>query len=70
VSKQLGFQQVEGNGSAIQLHEGTAAACTEIVNSARDQFLSCPCFAFDQDRGICWLRQSYSPRRGIASGPH
>src|SRR5437588_6696451 len=37
VTKELAFQQVEGNGSAVQLYERTAAPQTDVVNRPRDQ---------------------------------
>src|ERR1700751_688526 len=36
VSKEFAFQQVKGNGGAIQFHERPTAACADVVNSTGD----------------------------------
>src|SRR5437588_2378539 len=52
VTKELAFQQVEGNGSAVQLYERTAAPQTDVVNRPRDQFFSGARFSLNQHSRI------------------
>src|SRR6185369_9088033 len=40
VSKEFAFQQVKGNGRAIQFYEGPSAACADVVNGASNQFFA------------------------------
>src|SRR6266850_2711770 len=54
MSKELAFQEIERNGSAIQLYEWASAPHTEVVNRARDQLLAGACFSLDQNGGIRW----------------
>src|SRR5437899_9481459 len=53
VAKKLTFQQIQRNGSAIQLCERASAPRADVVNRARDQLLAGACFALDKDGGIC-----------------
>jgi hypothetical protein len=53
VTEQLAFQQIQRNGSAIQLYEGAPASRAEVVNRLRDQFLAGACLSFDKNGGIC-----------------
>jgi hypothetical protein len=52
MAKKFAFQQVERDGSAIQLYKRAAAARTDVVNRSRDQLLTGPCFALDKNCGI------------------
>jgi hypothetical protein len=52
VTKKLAFQQIERNGSAIQLYERTPASRAEVVNCARDQLLAGACLSLDKNGGI------------------
>src|SRR5260221_12520575 len=65
VSKQLAFQQARRNGRAVQLNEGLRAPWAQIMNGARDQFLSRACLAINQDRRIRW-RDSFHMFEGSA----
>src|SRR5262250_2254824 len=40
VSKKLAFQQIKGNGRAIQLDEGTPTSRAEVMDRAGDEFLA------------------------------
>jgi len=53
VAKKLAFQQIEWDGSAIQLYEMASAARADVVNGARDQLLTGARFSLDKNRGIC-----------------
>src|ERR1700719_4135438 len=48
MAKQLAFQQIEGDGSAVQLYERTPAPQTDVVNRSRNQLFSGACFSMDQ----------------------
>ena len=54
VTKKLTFQQIQRNGSAIQLYERTPASRAEVVNCARDQLLAGACLSLDKNGGIGW----------------
>src|ERR1700731_2666872 len=47
VAKELAFQQIQRNGSAIQPYEGTSAPRAEVVNRVRDELLAGACFSLD-----------------------
>lgn len=71
VPKQFAFQQVKGNGCAIQLYERTSDACTAIVNGTGDQLLTRTRFPKDQGGGIgrCYpfhLREYELQSRAVA----
>ena len=48
MAEELAFQQIEGNGGAIQLHEWASAPPADVVNRARDQLFAGACFSLDQ----------------------
>src|SRR5258708_15433345 len=48
VPEQFALQKIEGNGRAIQRHEGASAAPAEIVNGAGYQLLAGSGFSQDQ----------------------
>ena len=52
MAKELAFQQTGGNRGAIEFDEGPFPSAAEIVERARDQFLSTSCLAENQHRGI------------------
>src|SRR5712692_5272107 len=52
VTKEFAFEEPGRDGSAIQLHEGVRAAWAEVVNRARDQFLTSAGLTVNQHRGI------------------
>ena len=52
VAKKLAFQQIQRNGSAIQLYERASAPRADVVNRARDQLLAGAGFSLDQHSGI------------------
>jgi hypothetical protein len=47
MTKELTLEEIEGNGSAIQLYERAAAARTDVVNRVRDQLLARAGFSLD-----------------------
>jgi hypothetical protein len=53
VTKKLTFQQIQRNGSAIQLYERTPASRAEVVNCARDQLFAGASLSLDKNRGTC-----------------
>src|SRR5882672_4425770 len=53
MSKELAFQEIERNGSAIQLYERASAPRTDVVNRAGDQLLAGAGFSLDKNGGIC-----------------
>src|SRR5215471_6681738 len=52
VSKEFALQQVEGDGSAIQLYERASAASAGVMNGSGDQLFARACLAKDQHSGI------------------
>src|SRR6202044_995947 len=48
VPEKLAFEQSFGNGSAIDLDEGTLGALGMLVDRARDEILANPAFAADE----------------------
>src|SRR5258705_4753108 len=50
VPEQLALEQTCRNGRAIELDERFRAPRTQIMNPARNQFLSCACLSIDQHR--------------------
>ena len=52
VTKKLTFQQIQRNGSAIELYERTPVPRAEVVNRARDQLLAGASFSLDKNSGI------------------
>ena len=52
VAKELAFQQIKRNRSAIQLYEWPSATRTEIVNRVSNQFFARPGFPQDKHGGI------------------
>src|SRR6266849_6975912 len=52
VAKELTFQQIQRDGSAIQFYKRASAPRAEVMNRARDQFLSSAGFTLDKNRGI------------------
>src|SRR4029077_15597783 len=52
VPEKFALLKIEGNGRAIQRHEGASAAPAEIVNGAGDQLLASARFAKHQHSGI------------------
>src|SRR6202040_1542592 len=58
MAKKLAFQQIERNGSAIQLYEWASAPRTEVVYGVCDQILAGARFSLDKGSGICWSHNS------------
>ena len=52
VAKELAFQQIEGNSSAIQFNKRASAPHAQIVDRARNQFLARACLSLDENGGI------------------
>ena len=51
MAKELTLEQVEGDGGAVQLNEGAAISCAEVVNRLRDQLFPGSRFALNQYGG-------------------
>src|ERR1700730_6878348 len=54
MAKELTFQQIERNSSAIQFYERASAPRADVVNCASDQLLTGTCFSLNKNGGICW----------------
>src|SRR4029077_2572057 len=52
VSEKFALQKIEGNGRAIQLHEGASAAPAPVVDGVSNQFLAGTSFTKNQHSGI------------------
>src|SRR5258708_6918144 len=52
MAKQLAFQQIERDGSAVQLDERTSAPRADVVDRARNQLLTCARFSLNKNGGI------------------
>src|SRR5215831_3415602 len=52
MSEQLTLQQIKGNCSTIQLHEGATAPCAQIMDGTCDQLLACTCLPKNQHSRI------------------
>src|SRR5882724_4218577 len=53
VSEQLAFQQTRRNSRAVELDERLRAPRTQIMDGARDQFLSCTRVSIDEHGRVC-----------------
>jgi hypothetical protein len=49
MTEELSFQQIAGNGGAVDLNKGATVARTDIVNCLCDQLLSGTRFSLDQN---------------------
>src|SRR5438445_13631325 len=47
MTKELAFQQIQRNGSAIQFHIRASAPRADVVNRPRNEFFSSACFSMD-----------------------
>src|ERR1017187_731110 len=52
MAKKFTLQQIQRNGSAIQLYERSSAPWADVVNCARYQLLAGAGFSLDQDGGV------------------
>ena len=52
MTEELALQQIEWNGSAIQLYERASAPRTDVVNRVGDQLLAGAGFSLDKNGGI------------------
>jgi hypothetical protein len=52
VAKELTFQKVQRNGSAIELYEPASAPGADVVNRARDQLLAGTGLSLDKNGGV------------------
>jgi hypothetical protein len=52
MAKELTFEQVKGNGGAVQLDQRLAAAGTGIVDCVSDEFFTSSGFSVNEYRGI------------------
>src|ERR1051325_11612993 len=68
MTEELTLKQASGNCRTIQLDERTLATTTEIVNCARDKFLSSSCFTAQQNCRIsgCY---SFNLLQNLLQGP-
>ena len=65
VAEQFAFDQFLGDGGAVDFHEGLLGAETEKMQGMRDQFLSGPAFAKNQDAAVGGSRQSQLLAQGL-----
>jgi hypothetical protein len=56
VAKELTFQEIQWDGSAIQPYERVSAAGAQVVNRASDQFLTCA--GLSLNKNVCVGRRN------------
>ena len=65
VAEQLGFEQVFGDGRAVDGHERAVGPRAQHVQRARKQLLAGAALALDQDRGVVGRRRAVQRLRDL-----